>query len=72
MKSLSPLAQNIGYGSCLIGLLVLVLGLIWLVNTFLQPGSPAVFEQRTTLIVTGIGFILMVVGVGIVWPRNPS
>lgn len=58
----SPWKESIGFPSLLVGVLVFLIGLIYIAMSFLQPGSPAVFTLQTSIIVTVIGFVLAVFG----------
>lgn len=60
--SSSPWKENKGFPFLLIGVLIFLLGLIYIAMSFLQPGSPAVFTVQTSIIVTVIGFVLAVFG----------
>ncbi len=54
--------ESVGFICLLIGLLLFLIGLIYIAMSFLQPGSPAVFTLQASIIVTTIGLVLGVFG----------
>ncbi|MBP9762553.1 hypothetical protein KBD34_02975 [Patescibacteria group bacterium] len=70
MEQAPTLKENIGYGSCLTGILLFVLACIWFINTFLTPGSPALFERRLTVYVMLAGIVLCLFGITLIWSKG--